>query len=739
METVRAFASVMESGVRKSLDVEAEREKRLVMDEINAVINEIPLPISLAALTAARDEYRKTKEESPSATSVQAQPALPSDEDVSLPLALVPTSATSSTVVRSISARTKPIVARTSSRSLPSTTLVNLPTSSDTFFRLNLIFLLFFTILQHELAVLTSMTGSNGDDLRYMSFSQLAADDVELVGRGFYACAFANSGPYSAVEEFIGTFYFLKELDENCFFFRKVMDCVALVIFFQRSSFGANFRLYFGAGLSVTDMVTDVTMIIQYIQAKQWGFAKSLLIMLSLCMCLQLLIAFAQNRKKGARAVLFEMLITLLCVSPGVHAYRVASGQEKHGSDTVNPRTLLIYCKCIELVFEAVPGSILQLFAYLTLAKSSRFALVSIATSAMTTAFSVSVMYFDKDIDPECRSYNPLFYGVFPDDATSRTFAFFWLFMFSLVHVLSKGFGVALFWATFGGNAVCIYYGAEMVVFFVVKAVHSDLISWCVQSYRPPPAHPPYRTYNQLLILPHLHPPSSLRMPVEGLVSNAGLFVLSRFAGKVLTDFTGYLQMRHSYELGGRLWTMSLLWSQLSAVVFVVLYQLHYDEGEGDDKRRSKIDATAMYITVASLVLVWLFSFSSFIRKINQKYLHTFFGTMTGPQYTVHLFRTGTTDRMKMDIFTANVLHWVSIRDEVIAYTHANWARLKAEKPDWFTDHFINTIPSEFIPRADPNRRRSSAFLNLLGLADEKEKKTKPTNSDQNTSKVAAE
>ena len=738
METVRAFASVMESGIRKSLDVEAEREKRLFMDEINAVINEIPLPISLAALTAARDEYRKTKEESPSATSVQAQPALPSDEDVSLPLALVPTSATSSTVVRSISARTKPVVARTSSRSLPSTTLVNLPTSSDTFFRLNLIFLLFFTILQHELAVLTSMTGSNGDDLRYMSFSQLAADDVELVGRGFYACAFANSGPYSAVEEFIGTFYFLKELDENCFFFRKVMDCVALVIFFQRSSFGANFRLYFGAGLSVTDMVTDVTMVIQYIQAKQWGFAKSLLIMLSLCMCIQLLIAFAQNRKKGGRAVLFEMLITLLCVSPGVHAYRVASGQEKHGSETVNPRTLLIWCKCCELVFEAVPGSILQIFAYLTLAKSSRFALVSIATSAMTTAFSVSVMYFDKDIDPECRSFNPLFYGVFPDDVTSRTFAFFWLFMFSLVHVLSKGFGVALFWATFGGNAVCIYYGAEMVVFFVVKAVRSDLIFWCVQSYRPPPAHPPYRTYNQLLILPHLHPPSSLRIPLEGLVSNALLLVVSRFAAKVLTDFTGYLQVRHSYDAGGRLWTMSLLWSQLSAVVFVVLYQLHYDEGEGDDKRRSKIDATAMYITVASLVLVWLFSFSSFIRKINQKYLHTFFGTMTGPQYTVHLFRAGN-DHMKMGLFETNVLHWASIRDEVIAYTHANWARFKAEKPDWFTDHFIKTIPSEFIPRADPNRRRSSAFLNLLGLADEKEKKTKPTNSDQNTSKVAAE
>ena len=143
-----------------------------------------------------------------------------------------------------------------------------------------------------------------------------------------------------------------------------------------------------------------------------------------------------------------------------------------------------------------------------------------------------------------------------------------------------------------------------------------------------------------------------------------------------------------------------------------------------------------MCSTAGSLFLIWLVSFYSFILKINQKYMPTFFGTLTGPQYTVHLFRIGD-DRMKMDVFGTNVVYWDSIRDEVMAFTHANWARWQAEKPYWFTEQKIATIPDEFIPRVDKDRKRSSVFRNLLGLGDEGEKNSKGK-SAKKTSKVAA-
>jgi hypothetical protein len=188
-----------------------------------------------------------------------------------------------------------------------------------------------------------------------------------------------------------------------------------------------------------------------------------------------------------------------------------------------------------------------------------------------------------------------------------------------------------------------------------------------------------------------------------------------RVATKVLIDFTGFLQMRHAFEGGGLHFTLSLVWSQISSFIFVFLYQLSYNEEGENDGRRVKISATVLYSIASSLVLVWSFSFYSFIRKIDPKYLHTFFDTMTGSQYTIHLFRAGD-DRIKMGVFATNAIYWVSIHDEVKAWTLSNWDRWNAEKPDWFTEQLISTIPDEFIPRPDKNRRRSSVFASALGL-----------------------
>ena len=159
--------------------------------------------------------------------------------------------------------------------------------------------------------------------------------------------------------------------------------------------------------------------------------------------------------------------------------------------------------------------------------------------------------------------------------------------------------------------------------------------------------------------------------------------------------------------------TLTLLWSQISAVIGVVLYQKFYNE----ENRRSKISAIARYTIVGSLVFVWTLSFYCFIKKTNPKYYHTFFGTMTGIEYNIHLFRVGD-ERMKMDVILSNSSYYAPIRDEVRTYMLANWDRWKVEKPDWFTEHWITTVPDEFIPRPEPNRRRSSVFRNLLGLPE---------------------
>ena len=658
---VRTSSAVLS---RRNFDAEAENLKRVKLDEVHTYITDGELSLEEArdALIVAQDEYDKTCSSSwtpppPSAYAAADASSTSSTSSTSSELALVPSPPSSST------------------------TTVDPPLMllRDSLLLLNTICLLFVALLQHDPILVESTLGSSGDDLRFQPLSSLAvatAADVALVGKCYYRSIVSSSSRFAAMEEYIQTFLSIQEIDESCQAFRFVMEQVAMIIFFQTNSFLASLRLYFGAGLSVLDMISDLIMISKYFENNNSGFAFSIIAMLSLNICGQIFLATVQQGRNGAKALLLEVFYIVTCLAPGVHAFRVARGEEAGGSEKVDHRTMLMMAKSLELVFEAIPGLVIQLFAFLTLARSSPFALVSIGTSAATTSFSVAVMYFDNDVDPTRRKGNPFFYGVFPEDITARSQAFFWLFMFSVAHVLSKGFCVSLLWATFDGMTVFIYYGAELILFFSVKLARRDLVSW---------------------------------VPVKSCHVNFAAGFCQRLANKVMIDFTGFLQMRHAYDAGGLHYTLSLLWSQISAVISAVLYLRYFDKG---DTRASKISATVLYSTVGSLVLVWAVSFYCFIKKINPKYHHSFFGTMTGPEFCVHMYQNGT-DEMKRDVFSVNVLYWKPIRGEVKAHIHANWDRWSAEQPDWFTDRWIAAVPDEFLPRTvdDDLEQHSSSGL----------------------------
>ncbi len=398
----------------------------------------------------------------------------------------------------------------------------------------------------------------------------------------------------------------------------------------------------------------------------------------------QLFLCYSQNNKKGTSTLLTEMFFVVTCLAPGIHAYRVSVGQEKLGHETFDNRIMLMMCKSSELVFEAIPGLLLQLFAYLTLPESSSFAIVSIFTSATMASFNTALLFFDKDTDLSTRLDNPSFWGLFPDDASSRSTAFFWLCIFHFAHVCSRSLSFALLWATFGGDVVFAFYGVELGVYLLVKVLRQDMFYWA---------------------------------PVPTLAMNMLAALIDRVTNKVLVDFTAYMVFRHPHESGG-LYTLMVVWSQIFDFACVVLYLQYYDDTiiakEHVYERRDKISAIALYSIAGSLGSLWLVSFATFINTINKRYIHTFFMWKTGSEYTIHLFRTSTSDFARMSsVFIVNVLYWSSIRDEVKAFTLANWHRWQAEKPEWFTDQFISIVPEEFIPPGDQGRRRNTA-LNFL-------------------------
>jgi len=192
---------------------------------------------------------------------------------------------------------------------------------------------------------------------------------------------------------------------------------------------------------------------------------------------------------------------------------------------------------------------------------------------------------------------------------------------------------------------------------------------------------------------------------------------LHRIAVKVIVDFTGCLQTRHPYEMGGLGFTISLIWAQ--AFPFVAL---QYFEGEIKD---------IMTGLLAMSFIAWLVLNIIFFCTIDLGYLHTFFGTKTAPQYTCEIFLTSNDDFAKFDtVFGTRIEYTKTIHEQVKEWIAENIHQWRMDQPNWFN---IELIPDELLPKdlleaeGGARRRRSSVSLReIVGLRETSEGRVHP-------------
>ena len=63
-------------------------------------------------------------------------------------------------------------------------------------------------------------------------------------------------------------------------------------------------------------------------------------------------------------------------------------------------------------------------------------------------------------------------------------------------------------------------------------------------------------------------------------------------------------------------------------------------------------------------------------------------------------FLDGEDDETKGTIFLCNERHWGNIREDVDYWVRENWWRWQEERPAWFDDLFVSTVPNDMIPTA---------------------------------------
>ena len=180
--------------------------------------------------------------------------------------------------------------------------------------------------------------------------------------------------------------------------------------------------------------------------------------------------------------------------------------------DFFDPYAILVYCKMIDIAGEAVPGLIIQLYAKLALSGTSNFSYVSLSISTATIAFGVVMLFYEKDTTPSCRASNPSFYGAIRDGVAARFATVLVLMVFTMCHVFSKCFGLALLWVTFGGQRAASFWLADLMLYFIIKGAQRDFIFW---------------------------------LPSDNWALTAFISFFCRVGNKVETDFTAWPQQRH--------------------------------------------------------------------------------------------------------------------------------------------------------------------------------------------------
>jgi len=518
-----------------------------------------------------------------------------------------------------------------------------------------------------ETTLQATVTVTAGSTLRTLS-----EKDAAKIGNSFAMFLLTSTEPKLAVDAWRLENSALQPLFDEHQFFEPMMQKIAKRLL-ASGNLGLKMRVFWGAFLSVGDLVSDTTVIVSYFEEGRTGQAYALISMVLTSLFFQALLVLAQNIKKSRSEILRELFFVVTFLKPAVDAYRVATGHEDDQL-SVSPLKELSASKAMELAAESIPGNVLQIYVFITNPTRSTLHLVSIIISTMTTAFASAVMSFDFDASPDQRKKIPDFYGFMGDSNFERAATFLVMILLVGLHNLSKSIGVALLLVV-SGQTTMIVLGGEMMAFLLAKLLRRDFTSF---------------------------------MPgVEG-----GLKITSSFfmhvTSKIIIDFTGLIHMRGPKLVGGAIFLVLTIEAQVLPFVAFEIYK-------NSDDVENKLDLEELETALRALLGAWAINVVLFFMLIKRKYRKTFWDPQTAWQMVIATYKSTDDPFQKMTaIFTNHISMSQRIKPDVIKYMAENWAEWERTKPSWFTPGFISKIPDEFIPQANleelggARRRRSS-------------------------------
>ncbi|GMI37645.1 hypothetical protein TeGR_g5344 [Tetraparma gracilis] len=365
----------------------------------------------------------------------------------------------------------------------------------------------------------------------------LTHHEAGRIARSFSMTLLSNATAEAAVDEHIRGFVALAELDREYRWFRPMMVAIAAELL-SGVAWGVKARASIGAAVSFADLLSDAFVVKTYLDAGQKGDAVALMAMVGVNLLTQLLIVMLQNRglkKDKVRTIVLESVAVVTFTKPGLDAYYVASSADMKEGASLNPIHEMGVTRVGEMVFEALPGLVLQLVVLMTAKEKKARAVVSVLLSAASAAMTGTMLFWDTETDPGAKHRNPKWIGLIPD--FDRGPAFVVVMVISGAQVLAKATATALLLVT-KPAWLWLYFLGDHGLLLLYRVVRRD-------------AH------------------FFMAMPAAASYFLAPVF---QVVMKIVVDFTGSMQMRLPALLGGQYWLFALFSSQVSVFVSVHLY-----------------------------------------------------------------------------------------------------------------------------------------------------------------------
>jgi len=514
-----------------------------------------------------------------------------------------------------------------------------------------------------------------------VTLSEVSAKDLQAVASGLHFFLATEASEENAVTKFLKHYPSMKELEEKYSNFEEglLMYCSRLLS--DQSKF-AKAKLFAVAALSIGDMFTDILMIFEYFKSgdDKYGWAALACVLVNLS-CTSIL-TYLNNRALTKRKQLKEQFFVWTLIKPGVNAWRVANNSEHEEGHIMHALNELSFDKGIELISEAIPGSVIQLAAIMNagISNTSRNAAFSFAFSVFTSAFTSAMLSWDWDNNKEQRRLVPWFYGYIPSKLSSKIIVAMSLYCLAMSNLITRSFSCVVLYLSGGVSTAFMVLGAELCLYLVIKTARQDFWYW---------------------------------LPVYGA---PGLFIslMVRVMAKLLADWTAVVQFRHPLDVGGAYFTSSLALT----IAIGMWTALRYDK-EVVEKEEAAMDNATVVKLMASMCAGIFVSYSVFLANINKNYLHTFFSLKTGNEQTRSLFTDNEEDERRFKILTKNKHLWKArIGKEVEEWLNLRLPLWLDEELDWFNEQKMSMIEEEMIHDAEVKRRVMTK--NVKGIIEER-------------------